>query len=543
MAQADDYRYVEFASRRLPGFRNRVVELERVPAMMRQAGGIDCFSSSFRFDAKLAEHVAQHEGSVAAYAGACASRVVHLDIDAGELEKALGTARKLAGYMTDYWGATDESLFSYFSGSKGFHLGIHANVFGEVRPSERLPDVVHKVVSRLVQQARVTDGGVDYSVHRRLSLLRSPNTQHSSSGLYKVPLTLCELMSSDVAAIRELAQAPREPGFADATGLVPMYDVDPLPDAQELYLRCLDETAARPKRELPSPASFLDSGAISRALCSAELVLYHEGVPSGARSWTTLRLASRFRHAGYSQEQAAELLGDWNERNQPPMEAAEVDRIVGAAYHGREYQFGCGTGNGDHPATQLIYDACPYRNRMECSIYREFYTRARALAGRGTWEGTRTRGTQCRGKTASRDWSVGAGIGRAGWKAFETARGIANHGGGRAVRKPGGKARAESPAGRVHHRVVGRMVHRLLIAGLRLGTHRHGGRAGGVHPRPVRGHRSREHGAGAEHRGGRWEERPCGREEGDRPGRSRSGREGGGHGRCVRRVRRDERGG
>ncbi|MDK2464213.1 MAG: primase C-terminal domain-containing protein, partial [Candidatus Korarchaeota archaeon] len=271
--------------------------------------------------------------------------------------------------MVDYWGADQESIFPYFSGSKGFHIGVHGGVFGEIEPSEQLPDVLYRLQSAIVAQAKLKDAEVvDYSVGRRLSLLRLPNTRHSGSGLYKVPLTLHELMNEGPEHLRAMARQPRESYFCDATGLIPLTDVKPLPDAADLFLGCVDEVKERQGRDLPPPESFLGSRSLTEALCDAELVLYYEGVPEGARSWTTLRLASRMRCAGYPEDETKQMLLNWNRRNRPPMEDREVARIVDVAYRaGVPYQFGCGNGQSDSPATALVYRACPYRDRMKCS--------------------------------------------------------------------------------------------------------------------------------------------------------------------------------
>ncbi|MFQ6047501.1 MAG: primase C-terminal domain-containing protein, partial [Gemmatimonadales bacterium] len=374
MGELDSFRYVEFASRKLKGFRNRVVELREVRSLLEQLGNSDCFSSYYFFPDELVSYVKEHGGSVAGFRGPALARVLHVDVDAAELERALMTARELCLFMAEYWGASQEALFPYFSGSKGFHVGIHTGVFGEVEPSERLPDVFHRALGALVWQARLTcDDTVDYSVGRRLSLLRLPNTRHSGSGLYKVPLTLHELMNCSVEEIRGLAGSPREPYFTDATGLVPLCEVEPLADAADLYERCVQECREAREGHLPAPEGFLSSERLTTALCDAEMVLYHEGIPEGARSRTALRLASRMRCAGYPAEEATGLLLAWNERNRPPLEPREVSRIAGAAYEAEvPYQFGCGTGGDDPPETRLVYEACPYQDRMMCEMYRRF---------------------------------------------------------------------------------------------------------------------------------------------------------------------------
>ena len=103
--QATDYRLVEFASRRMQSFRNRLAPVQQVPELARRCGATDCYSSMSLLNGDLAEHMGQHEGSVAGYRGPCYAEVLYVDIDAGELTKALTTARQLVGFATDRWGA------------------------------------------------------------------------------------------------------------------------------------------------------------------------------------------------------------------------------------------------------------------------------------------------------------------------------------------------------------------------------------------------------------------------------------------------------
>jgi len=373
MVETDEWRFVEVASRRLQGFRNRVVQLDEVEPLLREFGGAEFFSSCYLFDEGLVAYVKERGGRVGGYRGPCWSRICYVDLDAWELGRALATARDLCSFYRDYWGAGEEAVFPFFSGQKGFHVGIHTGVFGDVEPGERLPDVLHRVMRAVVSEARPRySETLDWSVGRRLGLLRVGNTHHGASGYYKVPLTLHELMNCEPDEIRALARSPREAYFTDGTGLVPLYNVERAPDAADLYADCLGQIDENGRRRLPQPEAFLKPGGLTDALCDAEMVLYHQGVPDGARSWTALRLASRMRCAGYGEDEAASLVLDWNEECEPPMEGPEVERIVGVAYRsGMPYQFGCGSGQDD-PATARVYEACPYTDRSQCPTYRAF---------------------------------------------------------------------------------------------------------------------------------------------------------------------------
>lgn len=385
MAEPGDFELVEFAARDMPKFRNRIVRVDEVPELVKQHGPGNCYTTCFLFDQGLADHVKSTGGSVGGYRGPCYAEVLYVDIDAGELERAQATARDLCSFLVGHWGASAEAISPFFSGRRGFHLGIHCGVFGDVQPGERLPDVLHRVLRSVVAQARPRyRASVDYSVGKRLSLIRLPNTEHLESGLYKVPLSVSELMGCTADQIRRLARSEREIEFTDPTGLLALYEVAMVPPAAELYDRSVGELRQRSNGDLPPAESFLEGGNLADVLCDAELELYRQGVPNGARSRTALRLASRMRCAGYGEKAVVDRLLDWNERNEPPMEGPEVERIGRCAFSvGVPYQWGCGTGGeGDPPDAKLIYEACPYRNRWECGMYRAFQAQRHPASGR-----------------------------------------------------------------------------------------------------------------------------------------------------------------
>lgn len=311
------------------------------------------------------------------YLGPCYAHFLPLDIDSHNLDEALQTARDLCYFIFDYWGAPEESIVPYFSGRKGFHVAIATGLFGSPQPSTGLPDVFQQIREHLVKQARLRHpAAADLGIGDRLRLLRLPNARHSKSGLYKIPLTLSELFSCNAAEITDIAHRPRQPYSTDDTGLLSLYDVQPLPDAVDIYEHSLE--SAEQKRTdnsgLPDPATFLSRGEVDSFLCEAERKLYEQGVPEGARSWTALRFASRMRSAGYTQPEASQMVVAWNQRNHSPMKPTEARRIVGVAYRVQTpYQFGCGTGTVEEPLhTHLVNEKCPYVDRTKCKMYALF---------------------------------------------------------------------------------------------------------------------------------------------------------------------------
>jgi len=374
MQRANGFEYVDFASKALPGFRNHVARLPEVHSLARRYADTDCFCTYFLFDRGLAEHVKGNGRSVSGYDGPCSATYLPLDVDSDDPAVAAKAAGQVARYVLDRWGAPEEAVPVYYSGSKGYHVCLDTGLFGQVEPGRELPSVFKRMRQELVRYARVSNpDAVDFSISDRLRLLRLPNTRNTKSGLYKIPLSADELLAEDPEHVASLASTPRQPWLTDETGLVPSYGTAAIAEAEDLFARCSERAEAEREGRagLSDPGTFLGNGDVTRALCEAEQRLYRDGVAQGFRSGVCLRLASRFRSAGFEEEHAATFAGAFAVRCRPPLPDDTARRIVSVAYraNGRGYQFGCGTGNGDAAHTKAVYDACPYPDRMECGVY------------------------------------------------------------------------------------------------------------------------------------------------------------------------------
>jgi hypothetical protein len=371
--------WVDFATWGLPAFRNNVVHVGDLCWLAKRYAYTECFSTYFLFDSGLQEHVKGNGHSVSGYQGPCHAHYLPLDIDSPDLGQALETARGISRYFLDKVGVPEEAVVPYYSGMKGFHLSVATRVFGDVKPSVELPKTFREIRKAIVQESGVSPDAVDFAISDRMRLLRLPNTRHSKSGLYKVPLKVEELLSAEPEEIRRIAEKPRETWLTDESGMLPRHQVEPVPDAVEMFYQCAEQAERKSYSDLPAPASFLARGDLDRALCRAELELYREGVSQGARSAMTLRLASRMRSAGYAKEETSEMIESFAGRCDPPLDGRTARRIVGVAYsaNGNGYQFGCGTGNGDPAHTRVVREHCPYADRTDCETFKGFTVQLR----------------------------------------------------------------------------------------------------------------------------------------------------------------------
>jgi len=380
------YRYVDFASPALPGFRNHVVTLDEVPGLVARHARSECYASIFCFAADILLYLAAHRvddrPSIAGYDGRVWAPFLPLDIDgqppahglddalpAHGLDDALELARTTYRLLVERWEVPPAAVHPYFSGAKGFHILIDTRAFGAVRPAADL----HRVFSRLrLEVLRALPDGArplfDLAIGDKVRLLRLPNTRHARSRLYKIALTPAQLLASTVADVRRLARTPQPLPRVTAAGLVPVETVEPAPHLVAAFARARRavrrERGPHPYRLGPAPP------APEGALCAARLAMWREQVPPGTRNNVAIRLASAFRLAGYARERALELLLAWNQRQPIALPEHEVRGVVQSAYaRPYAYAYGC--------HDEVVRSFCPYTDRLHaCEDYRAHHPRS-----------------------------------------------------------------------------------------------------------------------------------------------------------------------
>src|SRR5262249_28738914 len=131
-------------------------------------------------------------GSTAGFAGACGSAWLWFDIDrAGDLAAALADARRLAAFvLARYPTLDDDDVLAFYSGSKGFHVGIPSSLWGPA-PAGTFNRVARRFAERLAERAGVA---IDGGVYDKVRAFRAPNSRHPKTGLHKRRLSHDELL-------------------------------------------------------------------------------------------------------------------------------------------------------------------------------------------------------------------------------------------------------------------------------------------------------------------------------------------------------------
>jgi hypothetical protein len=231
------FNLVDFAAQYQKGFRNHIVSIGEVPALVKSFKRYGCYATYFFYSDEVLSHMSpQAEASaptIAGYEGKVWAPFLPIDLDHPDLAPALEAARDLSSFFLERWQVDPNAMQIYFSGAKGFHLMLDTRVFGKILPSKNSPLIFDSLRRHLALEiAEPFRDTVDLAIKDRVRLLRLPNTIHEKSKLYKVSLSLDELRRLSLAEIREVAQTHRALALTDETGFLSYADVKENPPAK-----------------------------------------------------------------------------------------------------------------------------------------------------------------------------------------------------------------------------------------------------------------------------------------------------------------------
>jgi hypothetical protein len=170
----------------------------------RAAVDRESYLSAFTFGDDFRHHLTA-TASVRGFAGATWSPWLWFDIDRDDIEQATRDARRLAAGLVDRFKLDGDELLAFFSGAKGFHIGLPLSVCGSPGPSESFYMICRRFAEAVATRSTVA---VDSGVYDRVRAFRAPNSRHPKTGSHKRRLTFGELMGLAPRRIVELATEP-----------------------------------------------------------------------------------------------------------------------------------------------------------------------------------------------------------------------------------------------------------------------------------------------------------------------------------------------
>lgn len=215
---------------------------------LQVTGGSDheCYLSAFSYADDFAAHLAEH-GTTGGYDGVCGAGWLWWDIDRDDdLDAAHDDAVRLSAYLADAYAIEPHQQLVFFSGVKGFHVGMPLGGFNPA-PGTDFHRVARHFAEHVAADAEIT---IDTGVYDKVRAFRAPNSRHPKSGLYKRRLTAEQLHELDIDAIRKLAEHPE--AFEPPTDAACAPDLPAAWNEADAEVERLDREQAERKRDIAS---------------------------------------------------------------------------------------------------------------------------------------------------------------------------------------------------------------------------------------------------------------------------------------------------
>jgi hypothetical protein len=305
--------------------RNNVYALDELPI---PKDATDTYTTMFRFREEYKEHV-ESSGSVrGADKFECWSDYLWFDIDAEGLQDATIDMQALLRGLRSM-GVLDRTVV-FFSGSKGYHVGIESDAFG-FEPSQELPEQMRRTAIQIASVFNIDT--LDAKVYNHNRLWRVVDTWHSKTKLRKTALKPEKAIELSIDEVKKAASSGR-----GRKG--PRYIACGSSNPVESLVRLSREASTGAVKKSANWDAPPLSDRRAKLIEAGLLVLLEHGVHRGARDNEALLRASEARKIGYSQRECHETLATWNQLNDPPLADDDLERVVESAYTGSGYDFG-----------------------------------------------------------------------------------------------------------------------------------------------------------------------------------------------------------
>ena len=270
---------------------------------------IPLYRSVYLYD-EAGKAAIEASGTVSKYYGNRYIDKIIVDIDKGHNsnEETLRRTLVCVHALEDLGVHPKSAIQPYFSGT-GYHL-ILSNESFNFAPSESLPYIVKQTMAKLLP-------GIDEMVYIRTAIYRVAHTVNKKTGLYKIPLTINELLHKRPDEILELAKTPRLD--------FPYQELLGDGELEEYII-----TAA------PRIAEFSNTTENTKVVPCIQRMLT-AGPQSGCRNNTVMRIASHFRKSGIPSEFTKAAMVHWNDKSLD--DKVVIDKVEQT--YNRGYQYGC----------------------------------------------------------------------------------------------------------------------------------------------------------------------------------------------------------
>ena len=166
----------------------------------------EAYLSAFTFGEDFRQRDDGWRADVKGFSGPCNAPYLWFDLDCENDNKAAqADAQRLCAGLVERYAIDGDTLLIFYSGCKGFHVGMSLSLCGEPSPSGSFHRVARRMAEAIAERLQV---GIDASVYDRVRAFRAPNSRHPKTGRHKRRLEFDELLALSIDAIVRLAESP-----------------------------------------------------------------------------------------------------------------------------------------------------------------------------------------------------------------------------------------------------------------------------------------------------------------------------------------------
>jgi len=283
--------------------RNKIVFASDIPKLHRP---YEAYASMFSMDKGIEEFV-KIQKTVSGYNGKYFAEFLLFDIDAENLQSAQASAVDLIKHLNKNFGVSPYQCYIWFSGSKGFHIGLSQNLFGGFMGSTDLPDKVKILAGNLSKDIP----HVDLKIYNKNRIFRLTNSVNLKSNLYKVQLSWEELLGKDIVWIKTQAKAPSD-----------IQAVKTSTDSIHQLVQAWQDAQKQEAEQMQAPMQRNDSNGE---------VGFFAPPREGERNQTLFKQSALLLDKGISESGVFDIMQSINFASGNPVSASEMNTIISSA--------------------------------------------------------------------------------------------------------------------------------------------------------------------------------------------------------------------
>ena len=199
-------RYVELIEG-FQGHTNKFFEIDKISKLRRET---EAYMSMYLYDSEMLDYFKDNfvekdgvkKQSIMGYRGGVYANYIWLDIDDDkDLPKATKRARETIERINSRYDLNYQALAIYFSGMKGYSIGIPTSLFGgKDFKSEHIP-----AAFKLMAEDLIGSKEFDSTIYEHTRIFRLPNSRHAKTGMYKTQIDYNLILEEDLTKIKRLA--------------------------------------------------------------------------------------------------------------------------------------------------------------------------------------------------------------------------------------------------------------------------------------------------------------------------------------------------